>query len=308
MLDGRGGERRMEWLNYHHLRYFWAVAREGGVVRASQRLRVSQPTVSAQIRELEEALGEKLFRRQGRRLVLTETGRVTFRYADEIFSLGRELLDTLHDRPTGRPARLTVGIVNVVPKLVAYRLLSPALRLPEPLQIECVEDRPERLLAELAVYGLDLVLADAPVGAGAKVKAFHHLLGECGVSLFASDRLHAAHRKGFPQSLEHAPMLLPTANAALRRDLDQWLERRGLRPRVVGEFEDSALMKAFGEAGNGIFPAPTAIEREVKAQYGVQVLGRLPLRERFYAVTVERRLRHPGVVAISEAARRGLFA
>jgi LysR family transcriptional regulator, transcriptional activator of nhaA len=299
----------MEWLNYHHLRYFWAAAREGGVVRASRRLRVSQPTVSAQIRELEQALGEKLFRRQGRRLVLTEVGRLAFRYADEIFSLGRELLDTLHDRPTGRPARLSVGIANVVPKLIAYRLLAPALHLPEPMHIECVEDRPERLLAELATYGLDLVVADAPVGPGMKVKAFNHLLGECGVSLFASERLHAQHRKGFPGSLDGAPMLLPTASAALRRDLDQWLERSGVRPRVVGEFEDSALMKAFGEAGSGIFPGPTAIEREIKAQYGVRVLARVPkLRERFYAITVERRLRHPGVVAISEAARRGLFA
>ena len=298
----------MEWLNYHHLRYFWAAAREGGVVRASQRLRVSQPTVSAQIRELETALGEKLFRRQGRHLVLTEVGRMAFRYADEIFSLGRELVDTVHDRPTGRPPRLSVGIANVVPKLVAYRLLAPALHLPEPMQIECVEDKPERLLADLAVYGLDLVLADAPVGAGAKVRAFHHLLGECGVSLFASERLHAAHRKGFPQSLEGAPLLLPNVGAALRRELDHWLERKGIRPRVVAEFEDSALMKAFGEAGSGIFPGPTAIEREIKAQYHVRVLGRLPLRERFYAITVERRLRHPGVVAISEAARRGLFA
>jgi LysR family transcriptional activator of nhaA len=280
------GGMAMEWLNYHHLRYFWAAAREGGVVRASQRLRVSQPTVSAQIRELESALGEKLFRRQGRRVVLTEVGRVVFRYADEIFTLGRELLDTVHDRPTGRPQRLSVGIANVVPKLVAYRLLAPALHMAEPLQIECVEDKPERLLADLAVYGLDLVVADAPVGAGAKVKAFHHLLGECGVSLFASERLAAAHRKGFPRSLDGAPLLLPTASAALRRELDQWLERQELRPRVVGEFEDSALMSAFGEAGSGIFPAPTAIEREVKAQYGVRVVGRLPLRERFYAITV----------------------
>lgn len=299
----------MEWLNFHHLRYFWAVAREGGVGRASRRLRISQPTVSAQVRELEHALGEKLFRRQGRQLVLTEVGRIAFRYADEIFSLGSELLDTLHDRPTGRPARLAVGIANVVPKLVAYRLLAPALHLPAPQQIECVEDKPERLLADLAVYGLDLVLADAPVGPGVKVKAYNHLLGECGVSMFATGTLHAAHRRRFPRSLDGAPMLLPTANAALRRELEQWFEREGIRPRVVGEFEDSALMKAFGEAGSGIFPAPTAIEREVKAQHGVKLLGRVPsVRERFYAITVERRLRHPGVVAISEAARKGLFA
>jgi LysR family transcriptional activator of nhaA len=299
----------MEWLNYHHLRYFWAAAREGSVTRASQKLNISQPTVSAQIRELEEALGEKLFARSGRALTLTEVGRTVYRYADEIFGLGRELLDTIRDRPTGRPVRLSVGIADVVPKLVAYRLLEPALQLPETVQIECLEDHPERLLSELAVHRLDVVITDAPVPPAVKVKAYNHLLGECGVTVFASESLARQHKGAFPRCLDGAPWLLPTGNTTLRRSLEQWFEARELRPRVVGEFEDSALLKVFGEAGRGFFAAPAAIEDEVRRQHHVRAVGRAEgLRERFYAVTVERRLKHPAVLAISEAARRDLFA
>jgi LysR family transcriptional activator of nhaA len=298
----------MEWLNYHHLRYFWAVAREGGVTRASEKLHISQPTVSAQLRELEEALGEKLFERSGRSLHLTDMGRVVYRYADEIFGLGRELLDTVRGRPSGRPARLSVGLANVVPKLVAYRLLEPALHLPVPVVVECVEDRPERLIAELAVHALDVVLSDAPIGADVKVRAYSHLLGETSVSFFGKSSLPAAARR-FPASLDGAPMLLPTRNTSLRRALDQWFEDRQIRPDVVGEFEDSALLNVFGQAGRGLFPAPTAIEAEVRRQHGVRRLGEAPeLKERFYAISVERRLKHPAVVAISEAARHELFA
>lgn len=299
----------MEWLNYHHLRYFWAAAREGSVTRASQKLNISQPTVSAQIRELEQALGEKLFARSGRTLTLTEVGRTVYRYADEIFGLGRELLDTIRDRPTGRPVRLSVGIADVVPKLVAYRLLEPALKLPEAVQIQCLEDHPERLLSELAVHGLDLVITDAPVPPAVKVRAYNHLLGECGVAVFGSEALAREHKGAFPRCLDGAPWLLPTENTTLRRSLEQWFEAQGLRPRVVGEFEDSALLKVFGEAGRGFFAAPAAIEAEVRRQYHVKTVGRVEgLRERFYAVTVERRLKHPAVLAISEAARRDLFA
>jgi len=301
--------RSMEWLNYHHLRYFWAVAREGGVTRAAERLHISQPTVSAQIRELEQALGERLFARSGRTLALTDVGRTVFRYADEIFGLGRELLDTVKGRPTGRPARLSVGIANVVPKLIAYRLIEPALRLPEPVLLECVEDRPDRLLAELAVHALDVVLSDAPVGPLVNVRAYSHLLGECTVTVFGTAALAAAHTRRFPQSLDGAPFLLPTQNSALRRALDQWFEEQGIRPRVVGEFEDSALLKVFGQAGRGLFAAPTAILAEVRRQYGVRRVGEVAaVRERFYAISVERRLKHPAVLAISEAARQRLFA
>lgn len=300
---------RMEWLNYHHLRYFWAAAREGSVTRASQKLNISQPTVSAQIRELEQALGEKLFTRSGRALALTEVGRTVYRYADEIFGLGRELLDTIHDRPTGRPVRLSVGIADVVPKLVAYRLLEPALELPEAVQIECLEDHPERLLSELAVHRLDVVISDAPVPPAVKVKAYNHLLGECGVTIFGAEALVRAHKGDFPRRLDGAPWLLPTGETTLRRSLDQWFEAEGLRARVVGEFADSALLKVFGQAGLGFFAAPSAIADEVRRQFRVKALGQVPgLRERFYAVTVERRLKHPAVLAISEGARRDLFA
>jgi LysR family transcriptional activator of nhaA len=297
----------MEWLNYHHLRYFWAVAREGSVTRASEKLHISQPTVSAQIRELEEALGEKLFARAGRSLALTEVGRVVFRYADEIFGLGRELLDTVKGRPTGRPARLTVGLANVVPKLIAYRLLEPALRLPEPVLIECVEDRTERLLAELALHALDLVIADAPVGPGVNVRAYSHLLGETAIGVFGTPALTGG-RKPFPRCLDGAAFLLPGPSTTLRRELDHWLDARKLRPRVVGEFDDTALLNVFGQAGRGLFAAPLAIEKEMRRQLGVRRLGVIPeIKERFYAISVERRLKHPAVLAISQAARETLF-
>lgn len=297
----------MDALNYHHLRYFWAAAREGGVTRAAQKLRVSQPSLSAQIRRLEDSLGERLFARSGRTLELTEMGRIAFRYAEEIFGLGREMLDAFEGRPTGRPPKVTVGVANVVPKLIAYRLLEPALRLPEPVQLECLEDHPERLLAELALHRLDVVLSDAPAPAAVRVQAFSHLLGECGVSVFGTKELARAHRRNFPRSLDGAPMLLPSQNTSQRRALQQWFEREGIRPRVVAEFEDSALLKAFGEAGRGLFPAPSAIEREVCRNYGAALVGRLPeIRERFYALTVQRRIRHPAVVAVSKEARRTL--
>jgi len=298
----------VEWLNYHHLLYFWVVAREGSIARASARLRLAQPTISGQIRALENSLGEKLFARSGRNLMLTEVGRVVSRYADDIFGLGRELMDTLKDRPIGRPVRFLVGVADVLPKLITYRLLEPALRLPEPLLIICREDHPDRLLADLSVHELDVVLSDAPIGPTVKVRAFSHLLGECGVSFFGAARLAARYRRGFPRSLDGAPFLFPADNTTLRRSLDQWFDSQGIRPRVVGEFQDSALLKVFGQAGAGVFPAPSAIEAEVQRQHGVRLIGRLEqVRERFYAISVERKIRHPAVVAISEAARRKMF-
>lgn len=297
----------MEWLNYHHLLYFWLVAREGSLAAASAELRLAQSTVSGQIRSLEQSLGEKLFARSGRRLVLTERGRVVFRYADEIFTLGRELRDAIKGRP-GKPLSLVVGVADVVPKLVALRLLEPALHLPEPIRLVCREDRPERLLAQLAVHELDIVLSDGPVAPSVSVRAFSHLLGECGVVFFAKPKVAAALRPKFPASLDGAPMLLPTENTALRRSLDQWFAARGLRPKVVGEFEDSALLKVFGQTGLGIFPAPAVIAENVQRQYQVRPVGRVDaIRERFYAISVERKLEHPAVVAISEEARHKLF-
>jgi LysR family transcriptional activator of nhaA len=298
----------MEWLNYHHLLYFWLVAREGSLVRACEELRLAPSTVSGQIRSLEQVLGEKLFARSGRRLVLTEIGRVVYRYADEIFSLGRELQDAVKGRPVGRPLKLVVGIADVVPKLVAQRLLEPALELDAPVHLVCHEDKPERLLAELAVHSLDVVIADAPVAPTVRIRAFNHLLGECGVVFFATAKLAAARKRGFPKSLDGAPVILPTENTTLRRSLDQWFATRGIHPRVVGEFEDNALLTVFGEAGMGLFPAASVIAGEIERQYRVRPLGKLEgLRERFYAISVERKLKHSAVIAICEEARQKLF-
>lgn len=298
----------MTFLNYHHLRYFWAVAREGSVAAASRALNAAQPTISTQVRELEGALGTPLFARTGRRMVLTETGRMVYGYADEIFTLGRELLETVAGRGPGRRPRLVVGIADAVPKLVAYRILEPARRLPEPVTIVCLEDKPDRLLPELAAHQLDLVLADTPANPGLGVKAFSHLLGESGVTFFALAPLAARLRRGFPRSLAGQPMLLPAETTGLRRSLDAWFEREDLRPSVVGEFEDPALLKTFGQSGAGVFPAPTAIEDEVRRQRHVVVVGRtMEVRERFYAISVERKLKHPAVTAIVEAAREGIF-
>jgi len=298
----------MEWLNYHHLLYFWTVARLGSVTRATEELYLAQPTISAQLRALEESLGEKLFTRVGRNIVLTEMGRVVFRYADEIFSLGRELTDTVKGRSVGRPVQFTVGVVDVLPKLITYRLLQPALQMQEPIRIVCHEDKADRLLAELAVHGVDLVLADAPIGPLVKVRAFNHLLGESGVTIFGPTRLAAKYRRAFPRSLDGAPMLLPTENTSLRRSFDQWAHAEGINPLLVGEFEDSALLEAFGQSGVGLFPALSVIEKEVRRQYGVQIVGQIPsVRERFYAISIERKLKHPAVIAISETAQQKLF-
>jgi LysR family transcriptional activator of nhaA len=298
----------MEWVNYHHLLYFWVVAREGGLVAAGKVLRLSHPTLSAQIHSLEDHLGEKLFIKVGRKLALTESGRVVFRYADEIFTLGREMVDTVKGRSTGQPLRLDVGVADVVPKLVVRRLLQPALSLPEPVRLVCHEESYEKLLADLALHTLDIVISDAPVPTGSSVRAFNHLLGETGVSFFGTKELVKRYKRGFPGSLNGAPVLLPLENLTLRRSLNQWFDRNAVKPRVVAEFEDSALLKVFGGDGVGLFPAPTVVEREVASQYGVEVLGRVEeVRERFYAISVERRLRHPAVVAVSEAARQELF-
>jgi len=299
----------MEWLNYHHLLYFWTAAREGGVSKAAERLRLSQPTISAQVRLLEEAVGERLFQRQGRTLALTDTGRLVYRYAEEIFGIGHELVETLRGRPPGRPAQLVIGVANAVPKLIVYRLLRPATRGPEPAHLVCREDNVEQLLVQLSTHALDVVIADMPAPPHLRVKVFNHLLGESGTAFFGPARLASRLRRRFPASLQDAPLLLPTANTALRRALDDWFEREQLRPRVVGEFEDSALMKVFGHGAAVAFPAPAAIADDVCRFYGVRVIGRTDaVRERYYAISAERRLKHPGVLAITGAARDDLFS
>lgn len=299
----------MKALNYHHLKLFWAVAREGNLTRASAGLHLTPQTVSGQIRTLEAALGEKLFRRSGRRLVLTEVGHVALRHADEIFSIGQELLETLRGQPTGQPLRLAVGVADVVPKLVAHRLLEPALQLGEQVRVVCREGKPEELLADLAVHRLDVVLSDGPIPPGVSVRAYNHRLGKCGVTFLAREDLAGRLREGFPASLDRAPVLLPCEGTVLRRELDAWFKGLGLRPSIVGEFEDSALLKVFGQAGVGFFAVPSVIEREAARQYEVQPIGVADeVTERFYAISVERRVRHPAVVAICRAARSELFA
>lgn len=298
----------MAWLNYHHLLYFWTVARTGSVTRASAELNLTQPAISTQLRTLERALGEKLFVRSGRHLVLTEVGQLVYRYADEIFRTGRELQEMLAGRPSGQPVRFSVGVTDGMPKLLAHRMLEPALALEPPVRLVLREDRPDRLLADLAIHALDLVLADAPVGPGVKVRAYSHLLGECGVVIFGTPDLARRHRRRFPQSLDGAPFLLPTDNSALRRSLEQWFDAQGVRPSVVAEIEDSAVLKVFGGRGAGLFAAPVAIAAEIRRQYDVSEVGRIDdIRERFYAISVERRISHPAVLAITRVARQDLF-
>ena len=299
----------MEWLNYHHLLYFWVVAREGSITLACKQLHLAQPTISSQLHKLETSIGAKLFKRVGRNMVLTETGQLVFRYADDIFALGQELTDVLRGRPTGSPLRFCVGVADVVPKLVAFRLLEAALHLPEPVQLTCEEGKLDYLLMELAGHRLDVVLSDQPLGAMVNVRAYSHLLGKCGVTVFAAAALARKYRSRFPKSLHGAPMLVPMRNTSLRRALDQWFDSVDIYPKVVGEFEDSALLKVFGTASAGLFVAPSAIEEEVCRQYRVRSLGKLPrVRERYYAISPERKLKHPAVAAISEAARQEIFS
>lgn len=297
----------MEWLNYHHLLYFWLTAREGSLLKASAELRLAPSTVSKQIRLLEEQLGHRLFERRGRRLVPTESGRTAFRYAEEIFGLGRELLDTLRDRPVGKPLRVTVGVADVVPKLIAQRVLEQALGLAEPVRLVCREDRQASLLRDLAAHELDLVLTDAPAPPGSHLRVYNHLLGESDVHFYSSPELARVLRRGWPGSLDGAPVLLPAETTELRRGLEQWFVREGVQPRVVGEFEDSALMAVFGARGQGAFPAPGVLAEDVERIHQVRRVGRVPVTERLYAVTVERRIQHPAAVAICEAARTHVF-
>jgi LysR family transcriptional regulator, transcriptional activator of nhaA len=295
----------MEWINYHHLLYFWLVAREGSLARASGELRLAQSTVSKQIHQLETTLGNALFAKSGRRLVLTESGRVVFRYAEEIFGLGREMVDTLKDRPVGKPLRVTVGVADIVPKLVAEHVLAPALKLSERVRLICREDKPDRLLADLALHELDVILTDAPPSPQVKVRAFSHLLGASEIAFFGRPELASKYRRDFPSSLNGAPVLLPTENTVMRRSLEQWFESRGIRPDIVGEFEDSALLNVFGLRGAGLFPAASVISRELETQYKVRPVGTVSgVQERLYAVTVERRIKHPAVAAICDAAER----
>ena len=299
----------MEWLNYHHLQYFWVVARTGSIKRACEELHVTQPTVSSQLQALEDALGQKLFIRRPRKLLLTEAGRVVFRYADEIFSLGREMTTVLQGQPPGRPSRFVVGVTDSLPKMVAYKLLEAALEPEIPSYLVCEEGKQSHLLARLESHDLDLVLADAPIPSDIRIHAFNHFLGESGVLLFGTAALAKRYRKHYPGCLTGAPLLFPKAGTLFRRDLNSWLSLHHIEPQAIGEFEDSAMQKAFGCAGRGLFPGSAVMEKEICRQYDVDVVGEVEtVKQRFYAHTVHRRLKHPAVQTIAHLAKHQLFS
>ncbi len=296
-------------LNLKHLRYFGAVASNRSIARASEILHLTPQTISGQLRDLETQIGAKLFQKVGRNLALTDTGRLVFSYADEIFRLSNELQDVVSGRTTSSRVTLNVGIAMVVPKLLAYRVLAPALNLEEPIRLICNEAPIVDLLADLSVHKLDLVLADSPVSPALNIRAYNHPLGESGISFFAKKSEAHLYRDNFPESLDGVSMLMPTTTSALRRSLDLWFERIEVRPLVVAEFEDRALMKAFGEAAAGVFTSPTAVEEDVLNKYAVSVVGRTDqVKERFYAISAERRIKHPAISAITESARLDLFS
>ncbi|MEL7498643.1 MAG: transcriptional activator NhaR [Planctomycetota bacterium] len=299
----------LDWLNYHHLFYFWTVAKEGGVSKAADKLHLAQPTLSSQIKKLEKSLGHDLFDRSGRSLSLTEMGQLVFRYAEEIFRLGHELTDVLQNRTDEDTSRFLVGVQGALPKLVVYELLRPALESTgEQFHVVCFEGKINELLGELAMHRLDVVIADRPLTPDTHVRAFNHLLGKCGVTVYGTPQLVRKYKRNFPESLDCAPMLLPTQNTSLRRLLEQWFDQQNIHPSITHEFEDSAVLKVFGQEGHGLFFTPTAIEEDVCKQYSVKILGRIPeIVERFYAISIEKRLKHPGVVKISESARESLF-
>lgn len=298
----------MTALNFKHLRYFWMVAKAGSIARAAEQLHLTPQSISGQLTTLEQVLGVQLFQRVGRNLELTETGRRTLSYADEIFTLGDDLMDMLRAPPAQRTLVFKVGIADVVPKSVAYRLVEPALRLNEPVRLICREGPLDSLLSELAVHRLDMVIADRAMPASMSVRAYNHFLGESDLSVFATADLIATLTGDFPACLDKAPFLLPGAEVAMRPRLMQWFDEHRIRPSIVGEFDDSALLKAFGQAGSGIFVASTALADHVCKQHGVQILGVITeVQEQLYAITTQRHLTHPAVVAVSQVARQEVF-
>jgi LysR family transcriptional activator of nhaA len=295
-------------LNYQHLLYFWSVVKTGSIARACEELALSAPTISMQLRTLEERLGEKLLAKSGRTLVATEVGRLVFSYADEIFGLGHDLLEALANRPTARPMRLVVGIDDVLPKEIPYRILKTTLSLKRPVRLECREGTLERLVADLALHEVHVVLSDAPVTPSLNVRAYSHAVGSCAVLWMATPALAATLRRGFPGSLSGVPVLLPTDDTAIRRALDQWFDRQDVRPVMVGEFEDYAMLREFARAGHGFFPVPAILERQFRDEHGVARIGAVTgIKAEFYAISVERKVGNPAVAALIEQGRNALM-
>jgi len=298
----------MAALNYKHLHYFWLVAKTGGIARASERLHLTAQTISGQISLFEDSIGYRLFNRVGRKLELNDAGRTVYAYADQIFTLGEELEEVMRFRPGGSALQFRVGVADAVPKAIAYLLLETALKLPEPVRIVCREGKLHPLLADLAIHRLDIVIADSALPGNVNVRGYSHLLGESSTSFFATAALARQYKKNFPHSLDGAPFLLPGEDAAVRPKLLRWFEKENIRPQIAGEFDDGALLNAFGEAGTGIFAAPSAVAKRLKQQLGVQQIGQTnDIIEQFFAISVERRLTHPAVLAIQSAARESLI-
>ncbi len=299
----------MSSLNYKHLRYFWMVAKTGSIAKAAGQLHLTPQSISGQLTEFADSLGVELFRKAGRSLELTDMGRRILSYADDIFSTGDELLEIVRDKTISATISFRVGCADSVSKLIACRLVEPALHLAEPVRLICREGRLNSLVAELAVHRLDLIIADRPMPSHLSVRGHSHLLGESGMTVFATEALAASLGTEFPHCLDGAAMLLPGEDFAIHQRLLRWLEDAAVHPRIVGEFDDSAMMKAFGQSGAGVFFAPTVIAQQVCDQYRVVALGRVDaLVEQVYAITTERRLKHPATVAISRLARDSLFA
>jgi len=295
-------------LNYRQLHYFWVVAKTGSIVRACEQLNLTPQTISGQISLLEQTYGIELFRRVGRQLELTEAGRQTLPYAEQMFQLGGELEAMLRAQPNEQQIQFRVGVADVVPKSIVYRLIAPTMELSEPIHITCREDKLERLLADLAIQRLDLVISDSPMPSHLDIKGYSQKLGECGISFFATSALAERYGKDFPRGLHGAPLLIPGQETVVRSRLLRWFAEQQIQPRIVGEFDDSALMQAFGQSGSGIFCSANVIADEVKRQYGVELIGQTDaVTESFYAISVERKVKHPGIVAITEGARRELF-
>lgn len=295
-------------LNYRQLHYFWVVAKTGSIVRACEQLNLTPQTISGQISLLEQTYGVALFKKVGRQLELTETGRAALPYAEQMFQLGGELENLLRAQPDEQQILFRVGVADVVPKSIVYRLIAPTMALAEPIRISCREDQLERLLADLAIQRLDLVISDSPMPSHLDIKGYSQKLGECGVSFFATQALAAEYGQDFPQGMQGAPLLVPGQQTVVRSKLMRWFAEQNIQPRIVGEFDDSALMKAFGKSGSGIFIAPSVIADEVMEQYDVELIGQTDaVTESFYAISVERKVKHPGIVAITESARRQLF-
>jgi LysR family transcriptional activator of nhaA len=296
-------------INFRHLHYFWVVAKEGSITRAAERLGLAVQTVSAQLGLLEQSVGKALLRPQGRRLALTEAGRIALRYADQIFLLGEQLQDALADTEVEHTMRLVVGISDSLPKLIASRLLEAALSLPDRVKLVCYEDQFESLLGELSMHKLDVVLTDRPVPPGTPLRVFSHLLGETEITLFGVPALAKKYSVNFPESLNGAPLLLPTRNNAIRGRIDFWLESHDVHPDVIGEFDDNALLHTFGRNGRGLFPAPSVLVKDVQEQFNALPVGPMPqVREQFYAISNERKIKHPAIEAILNAMHGGVFS